>query len=635
MSLVFRRSRGLIPAAKTSARYVSSATATFSEDIYQDTTTTKVQTNIRQSSTGNALAQTVKEVLVNVQSSSFLKSSVPDKVFATGTFNPHSVSHQLYRFAQEQQYDMLLKAFLKWTSTSVGLESLQLVLTKEQISYFIKLLIDHQKTLIVNMLNINRSNRLTRAMDNAKSKEKHYRNSIRNIYSNLIYGPKSGPEGFIYHRTKRGDLYNSSHLTGYRLTVPDYENLILHELTCNKLDLASKWFERFEAEFGSQSRELMTDRMWMYKFLVLGGGKAPHWQVKDSEYYVRKTKSTPYVLKTQQKWLEVYADYVEQRGSPNDPRITEQLIYSMGYAENTEFLTQYIESVWGIAYNGVPTKPAELRGDPLYPNLDILQAIVVSLSYNHKFFQAMSYINAFQEVYGGKEFDLSRHDALPFWKTIFHWADQCTRFNEQRALQHYLKGTSVDIKSVRSEDLIKSAQQDVDFEYEKYLTFIDELKSKRSNTLEEIWKLFTSTNTHFSPKIFEVRLMTAQETRSEEKFYGLMEALAERYHYYETSPTSFNRRSNSSPLAQLHKSAETLYLKTLQAFVDIKGFDGYIGQCEPLIQEWSLNEKMKVKMDTFLGERMLKYRSTLEKRREEKMIEQRTENEDEGLLDLF
>ena len=119
-----------------------------------------------------------------------------------------------------------------------------------------------------------------------------------------------------------------------------------------------------------------------------------------------------------------------------------------------------------------------------------------------------------------------------------------------------------------------------------------------------------------------------------DQYYDLMTYLAKCYHEYAVSNLSFNRLDLiTNRIYDNDERVYALYEQALANAIEIKGILGYIGQIEPLIEEWSLDNEMAHKLRAKFMENRPRYRSILEENRLRK-VEEQVEDE-EKLLDLF
>lgn len=640
MAYSLRRGQQQLKGLSFSKRLFSSPAVSLNEDVI-----TSFESQAGAVKANHSISNNVLQILKDSPSQTFV-NSLSENHFASTFKSENSlpkheiVKRELMKLVELGQFETLIDLFVKLTSKANSTQW-HSILTAQELSYFIRDIIRYQIKLINQVADYKISARSESKIKSKSGEARRFREKIRKLYGNLIY---SDGQTSLYSQAMRSGLYNCEDLTGYKLSVTDYENLIMLELHNLKLDLASKWFQRFEQQFPyGEHYEKMTYSMWILKFQVYCGGAPFLWKVPETDLYANFYNPQRSKFKSGISWLEMFTEFLKNYGKSNNSMATinndlnETLIYSIGYARNVDYLTKYIESIWGITPNGTISEDfTELRrDDPKFPSLDTLKAIVISLSYNHQFFQAMTYVNAFQKIYG-ESIDLSSVKAKNFWDSTFKWCDISTRFNEERALSYYIKQTTDTASRKKKKPSLKEEQENADFDYEGFLMFVNELKSKRSTTMDKLWDLHKDTNTFFSSKLYKIYLGYLVENPTEQNFYDVMSMLAKQYHYYHVSEGSFNKLHLSiNKLNDTDKSVYSLYKTALRELINIKWKAGYAGQCQPLIDEWALDNQMHNNTSQWFKNTILpQYRDMMEKKREEVMIRQKTEDE-ERLLDLF
>lgn len=550
------------------------------------------------------------------------------------------IKREIYKLVDSKNYTVLMDLLLQWTTANVTTVDITKVLSATEFSYLIQNIINHQKNLInqyTNVTPILKAQQNKSISESIASDSKDLRlvrsrelvEKLRKLYSNLLYADSSE---FIYHKDKRLDLYDSKALTGYKLTVQDYENLITLELNNLKLDLASKWFQRFESQYDISK---MTYNMWRMKLQTYCGGLANLWHIRGnqlSEYHDNPRRGH---IKSETSFLVVLNQFLtEQRKSEGNLILNndfnETLIYCIGYAGNIDYLIKYIKSTWNIDSDG---KCVEVLSpaNPRYPNLAIVKAILTSFSYNNRFFDGMKYINAFQDHYN---IDTQSFKSKSLWEQIFKWCNHSTKYNEKTVLSYYLHNTSA-TKNRRKTPTLAEAQRDADFDYEGYLTFVESLKSERIQTFAELWKLHSHQCTIFSNRIYKIYLDFLREeldtVHVESNYYDLLTKLSHHYQQYTVSKDSFNRTLKGD----IDYSIYSIYVQTMKSLIDFKWKNTYAGQCPFLIQEWSLDPEMERELTVwFEQDCMPKYRDMIEKKRQQFMVDLHTEEKD-SFLDLM
>jgi ATPase expression protein 2 len=610
-------------------------------------------------------------------SAAYLSAAVGDHSTVKPAANP--VVAQLYRYTRTHEHDLLLRAFLKWTSSYVGLKSLRAALTPHQIAHFLGLVVQHQQYLIHRQGEGHAADAAkgatgTPATASAASLA-FFRHGVREVYSKLLYGSQSGES--IYDRAKRDDLYASTQLTGYRLGEEDYENLVAHELFCKKLDLASRWARQSqasgeaamsaaasqpqpEAASGADAavglnadaaaafgRPAVSPRHWVHQFSVYASALPSTWSTPSSDVYRAVPRRAHFRLKSAKRWEDVLQDYMRHCAAAADStevalldrEVCHAVVLASGHEGNVDFLHHFIERVWRVQLEGSQGAPLP-RSDPRYPTLATLQAIVAAFLYNRQFYQGMAYINAFQRRYSGEDaFELGSSRALAFWNTTLEWAERTSRFDPDTALRHFLRTlAALPHLALRpnSQLLMAEAAQEADFDAEAFAARLAALAADRAKMIDDIWRLYRQSNSHFLARAFAVKLQLCADLRrgaadgAQAAYFDFMSATLQTYAQYHPSTDAGDFGNHGRNIAQLHVAA-------LKAVADMRAFSGYLRQVEPLIEEWSLSEPMRRQLLQWAEKRAPTWQRAMEERREQTMIAQKSERDDdeEGLLDLF
>ncbi|KAK6461385.1 mitochondrial ATPase expression-domain-containing protein [Scheffersomyces coipomensis] len=588
--------------------------------------------------------------------------------YSSGSFKLEDLSktlklkHEIYKLLESNNVKAIADLFLQWSEKSLSnlLESL----TRQEFSYIIKRIIICQTGLLqryaldtINEKTKNSNPIISKLHDDTRSNDKVSESrvlldSIRKIYSNLIY---TDHQDYIYQKSKRSNLYNSPNLTGYTLQVEDYENLIFMEYHNLKFDLAAKWFHRFELEHPENYRELMTFNMWLLKFKLHAGGSPLGWVSKSTNtfQYYRDPKFSGF--KQARSYKSILNDFLIGTNQSIDDftlnnELAEVLIYSISYSGELNELYEFIELTYGINSKGElnPEFKRFDQDDSRYPNIKVLKAIIVSLSSHQEFFKSLKYITAFEDHYG---VSINDRKSISFWEELFKGCDLSTKYNQRRSLAYYLQQTSkTDSNKVRrSSKTLQEVQQDVNFDYEGYLTFMDELKSERINTFNQLWTLYQQeTGGHFSLRIYKLYFdylkeeLNESSEQTEELYYSYLTCLLNQYHKFAINhdQQGFTTRDgfNFGKQNKIDQSIGLLYEQTMKSLIDYKWKATYAGQCIPLINKWSLDEEMNDKlMNWWKTIRAPRYREMIEKKRVEFMANLRNEDkeDDESLLDLL
>lgn len=502
------------------------------------------------------------------------------------------VKREISSLIKNRSYDNLARVLVKWTSGSAE-ASWKSVLTHEELSYVVGKIVTYQIGLITkagtSMLIHQKGIHTLSSMAHARE----VREKIRSIYCNLLFGDSNI---HLYSRTRR----NSASFT-FQLNAQDYENLISLEVNNGKLDLASKWFQRMEQQHGDGSHyRHMTQTLWLLKFQVYGGGILSLWKVEPNDLYEVEVNPRRSRFKAEKNWLELFDEFVGHQllllASSKvvfDTNLLAVMFSSMAYSNNVAQLTKLVEQNWGISPKGKITPHFAMPkiGDPLYPDLDMLKTIVVAMIFNKEFIASMAYLNAFQEYYG-----INLSDSRHFWDQLFRWSEITTRFSEIRALQYFIKETATTLYKPADHGqltiTLEEAQRSADFDYEGYLKFVADLTNQRSKLIGEFWKCYHQSQPGFSVRVYLTYLRLIEENPLDERAYEFLSALALEHHIHSVSSESFNRSATANSIAKIR----LLYTKGMKTLINEKGKNGKLGQLEPLIAKWSLDDVMRERL---------------------------------------
>lgn len=546
------------------------------------------------------------------------------------------IKHELFKLMEGKKFPELLQLMSQY----VRIETVDIrnQLSREEISLIMRSLIDHQVSLV-------KSSARNKSKNNQTFKEPMlFLQGVRKLYSKLLFKEDSD---HIYELTRRAQFFTTPH--NYKLSVLDYENLILLELKNMKLDLASKWFQRFDEQFGLNSNNHLTLNLWILKLQLYSGGIPHTWISRNTkfkqgnEYNPRKSH-----FKAKIPFNNLLADFLksfkptELNQLNNHSILTsefhETLIYCIGYSGNLDYLRKYIQAVWGIDKNGkIGSFTLPSAENTEYPTINTLRALTTSFSYNNEFFEAMKYINYFQSVYKIDTDGITK-SSNSLWSQVFKWSGITTDFEERPVLHYFLAETK--LLRQNSAKLIKDLQKDVNFDYEGYLTFVKKLKDQRIFVHEQIWELYCNTKSDYSNSIahFYYKFLIEDNSKDipnlEQKYYDFMIYLLNQYHKFHVRKASFNRRREiTHQVNSTDVQIRDLYQQVLQALINIKWKATFAGQCEPLIWKWSLDQKMDMELsEWFTLEILPVYEEMIEQKRHEKLVELRTEDKDEDSM---
>lgn len=543
------------------------------------------------------------------------------------------VKHEISALLHSKKYDALLKILLRWTGRRRGGAHWHQVLTHQELSHVLQALVAYQVGLITKA-GTAKAVESAGMHPSAKLAHAHsVRDKIRGVYGNLVFG--DGHHSHVYAHEHRGRL-----VLAVPLSARDYENLISLEVNNGKLDLASKWFQRFEQQYpdGTHYRH-MTHRLWLLKFQTYGGALPALWKVDAHDLYEKELNPRHSRLRAEMAWLDIFNDFISHQalmlGNLHyvfEPEVLSAMLYSIAYSKNTHQLTKIIELNWGISARGslAPRFSKPQVGDPLYPTLDILKTIVVSMVFNKEYVRSMAYMNGFQEHYG---IDLGHPSAKHFWDQLFRWCEIQTRFSEYRALQHFIQKTATTLlkptDATEVELTLQEAQKSADFDYEGYLKFVGDLRNQRTMLIGELWKGYHECQPGFSVRVYVTYLTLLSEHFDEKQCYNYLSALALQQRLHHVSSASFNRSMVEGRLTKINQ----LYEKGMKLLIGAKGHNGDLGQIETIIDKWSLDEHMHRKLSVWAAGQQERFLQDVHERKIK--MEQSEEEDDDGFLGLM
>ncbi|KAI5968143.1 hypothetical protein CANMA_002566 [Candida margitis] len=549
------------------------------------------------------------------------------------------IKNELIMLTEQKSFKKLANLLETWSMHDI--DGMVKTLGRETLAQYLNLIIKENRKRYVKKFSqspIQKSSRSMKITDKQRDPsdfivEGQLTRQIRNTYRNLIYNSRN--EHF-YHKERSQDIYSGNHLTGYKLTPSDFENLMELELGNYKLDLASRWFHIFCKQYDvGQWKQQMTPKLWTLAFKIDGMGDNKFWTIKATElssYYKNPLRSR---FKPRMKFG---LSDVKYGLYDLDLEFHTAVIQSLAYAGQLNDMKSYVSRIWNVDKNGnsdsLSTKVS--RESHLYPNTSLLTALFVSLAYNGEFFAGIKYINAFQLAYD--QIENVQRDNKVFWEQVFKWANISTLFEENQALKYFLtksnysRGTNVDLKD---------AQNDASFDYEGYLQFIESLKSERVKTFDQLWKIVQNDEEQlpFSTVIYKTYLDVLKENEKkkeqEQKLFDYLSCLLKEYMRHNIRSNSFTKRSGLGfvPTNDKSVSIRVLYTEAMKSLIDVKGTTTFLGQMQPLIDKWSIDESMKNDLQAWTASRMPIYRKDLEAKREEFM--NNLTQDDESLLELM
>lgn len=542
------------------------------------------------------------------------------------------VKHEFCNMLRNKQYDLLCEVLLTLTEQNRW----HLYLTQAEIGFFISHLVKHQLNGLFELTRLKKQKySVAKSLIDAQEQGvKRLKDNIRQIYCYLVYSKTGRPEDTItslYHRKVRKVFYRGN-LTGHKLLISDYENLIELEYGNNKLDLALKGLERFYQQ-GFTNKD-MTPKLWEY-LLKLAGGDPRFWRVFRSDVYKfdYKVEKGYYTLKN---FSTMLADYLEY--NKGDEHLS-WIINCLGRQGDIYNIYKILGDRYGIVAEPQSRDPGsgtKFVKDPEVietptPSFDVITALVSSLSFNKKYFEVMRLINLFQTEF---ELDLTSKQSKAVWETLIHWSDLSTRFSKTAALQHFIRNHNPQAATTMSHE---EALKDPNFDYEAYLQYFDNLKTTRNSVMKQIWALYqpdamVSSEHRFSVKNFTTYGLFLKQLRDEEEWYKYFSNLGRYYHQFYTSPESFNRKHLDSN--RVVASIYNVYYTFMTSFIRLKVETEKMGQIPYLIDEWSLDEEMKKRLHQYYKQNLRQFTQIVESKRTKQMVEQRSQDE-ESLLELF
>lgn len=576
-----------------------------------------------------------KNIHTRVPSKSLTESYELSSVFASNVQQTRElqIKNELIHLIERKSFDKLVSLLETWSLHD--LDGMVKTLGRDSITRYLRLIIKENRKRHVNKFNlspIQKSSKIQSMIQKLTHTSDFHvgdklTEQIRNVYRNLIYNNRN--EHF-YNKEKCQNIYSGDNLTGYKLTPNDYENLMQLELGNYKLDLASRWFYLFRKEYGDQWKLMMTPKLWTLAFKIDGMGDNRYWTIKgtDLSSFYKNPLRSKFKPGMNMNLMDVQYDLQEL-----DLGFHSAVIQSLAHAGRINDVKSYVLRIWGVDENGklMPSFTSISRESHLYPTIDLITAIFVSLAYNGEFYSGIKYINAFQIAYG--DIDATNGNNKVFWEQVFKWANISTMLEESQALKYFLtksnysRGNNVDLKD---------AQNDASFDYEGYLQFIKSLKSERVQTFDQLWRIVQNEEQlPFSNIIYKTYLDVLKEQSVEQKLFDYLSSLLKEYKRHYIGPNSFTSRSGLGfyPTNGKSKSIRVLYKEALKALVKIKGTTTYLAQINPLIEKWSLDESMKKELKTWAESKMPIYRKDLEAKREEFM--NNLAQDDESLLELM
>lgn len=544
--------------------------------------------------------------------------------FTSSVESELKVKHELYEVLGTKRHALLLEVIHRLTKQGVW----QMYLTPTELGFFISKLVEGQIDSIVGLARLKNLKKYVPKADlTVKEDEtKRYRDQIREIYSHLVYKSKQLILLSIYDKRVRKDFYKAD-TTGYQLLMTDYENLVMLEYGNNKFDLARKWFERYYQQ--GFTDEDMSWKLWQYRF-KLAGADPRLWEEFLNDIYRGKYKVARSVY-TKEPFSQVLNSFLKYNKASDHLAC---IIYGLGYEKDVGSIEKILAEEYGIVKDGSETVSFIRQGTAKAPDLNVIQAIIVSLSYNKRYFDVMKIVNLLQSDF---EVEISHMDYKPIWEALIKWGDLTSRFSKKLALRYFIKHHNP--KVVANSNDFQEVLKDVNFDYERYLQYFDQLKATRNNVMKQIFSLYHQDQQHITEQKFSLKNYISYQSfvkqlDDESELYKYLTYLSQYFHLSNVSTQSFNYIH--MPLNGQAYSIYNLYYSTMVTFIKSKVERQLLGQVKYLIDEWSLNEEMKTQLNSYYSHNLKKFVSDIEAKRKQEMVRQRSEEEeDEKFLDLI
>ncbi|OBA22776.1 hypothetical protein METBIDRAFT_38187 [Metschnikowia bicuspidata var. bicuspidata NRRL YB-4993] len=642
---------GLATLFRTRSGRVSSVQRHFSTSAPRTAAPTPAAPRTALVSGAESAPQTLAQLLAASPAAAYLGSlSAPRHGPDTATTPGRSelVKAEIARLLREKRFDALLATVSRWTSPALRVPWHTVLLPRE-MAHVLRRLVEYQKHMLFKA-----SSAKMMAHKDAAPHMAHVRRlreQIRAVYANMLLAP--GSDAPHLYAKGSGPLAPGAAAAlppRFSLAAADYENLIELELNNAKLDLALRWFQHLDRQHGPAAPRLRTHRLGVLRFQVYGNAQLSLWRVERSPLNDVVVDPRQSSFKHAQKWPDLFRAYAAQQGAAVgaarpvfDSAFVAVMLLLVAYDKNVKQAARLVEANWGLAPDGrlVPgfRRPAPL--DPLFPDLDVLTAVVVALLFNQQYVSCMAYINAFQAHYA---LDVGGPHSRRFWDQIFRWAEIASRFSEARAFQHFVSSTGAPVAAGTADAFpaaLDEAKQSAAFDYERFLAFVAGLRRQRHGLLAELWKCFHESSPGFSARPYRTYMHVAAEllqplvvlTAAECELqgaalcYDILRRLADEAEAHSVAPCSFN-----APLARATgERIRSLYAQTLRMLVHAKGQAGHMAEIPYIARKWSLDTVMERDVRLWAQRRENVY---LQKMLELELRRLR-EDEDDGFLDLL
>lgn len=572
----------------------------------------------------------ISSILDKAPSHTFLKllsSSFPKPSVAPVKNTSDEVKAKLINLLHSDQYNLVLSALISWTETHTA-EEFRELLSPNEFSYVMEKLVNRQARIYRAMGTENVIRDDYSPLSPLALEAKDFRNGIRRIYSNVIFGGDKSQH--IYHKDKRASLGDVQ----YDLTVKDYENLIQLELQNCKMDLASKWYLRFEQRYPDKSHYLrMSYNMWLLRFYVYGNAESRNWKVDGTLTNRGRRDRKRSMFLAHAHWLEIFNDFAKNQHLllGNSQFMFEKssilaVIGAMSHSKDLPQITKLIQDIWGIDSKGriLTTHKRPAKDDPCAPDVDLLSMIVVSLIYNDQTVMGLVYLNAFQEHYG---VELGK-DSKQLWDKVFDWAEFLSRFSEERSLQYFLRTTESKVGSKVNPSLSK-AKASPNFDYEGFLTFLADLQNHRTRLIDELWGCYKESGSVLSTRAYLSRYLVLRDARNEAGIFNFLKEVASELRFQLLPEDAYNFHMLVNPTKRLR----ALYERAVKTLIDLKGEAGELELIEVVVRKWAIDTEMKASLERYALDNLLRFETKRREREEREAIQE--QEEADGFLGLM
>lgn len=332
---------------------------------------------------------------------------------------------------------------------------------------------------------------------------------------------------------------NDESFSEKHLTINDYYLILKLESKNYKLDKVFKLFNTIEKKLvsgGSAADPIgaLSDvNYWNMKLKVLSNAVPQLWKY---QVELSPEKSTTAVTKPVAKTLwkgkhpfQISAlaiisqlNELTEAGKVHPNLITHiNIILGIGYLSNLELLEKHISNTWGISLDhhianendqndiAAADEVVVSKDSAIYPDLNLMKAIVTAFSYNGQFLNAMQYLVKFDAKYHLKQTLLSNKKLDgQLWEIMFKWADYNTIVPSDEQITELIQeqkqngGTNKSgRKSRRSEELAESLKE-AELETSK-----QDYTNKRNQLLDNLFNIYLieKPEHEYSIKILEMR----------------------------------------------------------------------------------------------------------------------------------